>query len=159
MGRPLAVIILLSVLVSSWLSHGQDIIQSRGVDPTVQYESLKRFGAWDDRNYNLRRADLDLLAPDEEELVNPIPAFFRVLLRKNWQTLPRKGPAQYPRNALQIFFQKFGGYLINGKIYSKVKLQNGQYIVLMENAATKDDKSQVPDHASPGEELSQDVHP
>ncbi|MEM8931662.1 MAG: hypothetical protein AAGE94_10820, partial [Acidobacteriota bacterium] len=39
------------------------IQQARGVDATLDYASLYRFGPWDDRNYQLTAEDLELLAP------------------------------------------------------------------------------------------------
>jgi hypothetical protein len=115
--------------------NGQEIIQSRGVDSQVRYQDLTRFGPWDDRNYQLTRADLDLLAPNEEELMDPIPAFFRIILRRNNPGLLREGPAQYPRSALQIFMQQYGGYLVNNRIYSRVQLEEGRYRVLEQEDA------------------------
>ena len=109
---------------------GQEVTQSKGVDSTVVYDSLKKVGPWDDRNYQLTAADLKLLATNEEELRDPIPAFFRVLLRKNNPKLPKTGSAQYPRSALQIFLKNYGGYLVKDKIYTKVKLENGRYVVI-----------------------------
>ncbi len=79
------------------------ILQSRGVDQRVDYASLTNFGPWDDRNYALTAEDLEYLAPDEDKLHVPIPAFFRVELRKEMPHLRRSGPAQYPRAALQLF--------------------------------------------------------
>lgn len=117
--------------------NGQEVIQSRGVDPQVRYQDLTRFGPWDDRNYQLTRADLDLLAPNEEELMDPIPVFFRVLLRKNNPRLLREGTAQYPRSALQIFQQEYGGYLVNNRMYSRVQLEDGRYKVLEQEAEVR----------------------
>ncbi len=92
------------------------IVQSRGVDSGVDYASLTKFGRWDDRNYQLTRADLALLAKNEAELFPGIPAFFRVELRKEWPHLMRTGPAQYPRAARQLFFIRHGGIMRNGRI-------------------------------------------
>lgn len=107
--------------------------QSRGVDPEVDYGSLKKYGPWDDRNYELTRSDLAYLAPNEEELMIPIPAFFRVLLRKNHPQLPRKGPSQYPRSALQIFLEGHKGYLLDGQIYHGVRVEDDRYVVIEED--------------------------
>ncbi len=86
-----------------------EIAQSRGVDPRVDYASLTRFGPWDDRNYKLTLEDLEYLAPNEHELHDPIPAFFRVELRKEMPNLRRSGPGQYPRSAVPLFVQRYGG--------------------------------------------------
>ena len=123
---------LISLAVLALPVQSQEVVQSRGVDPEVDYESLKKFGPWDDRNYQLTAADLDVLAPNEEELKDPIPAFFRVEMRRNNPTFPREGPAQYPRSALQNFLQKYNGYLINCKIYQGVKVDQGRYVVVEE---------------------------
>ncbi len=123
---------LCSLFVPSWPVFAQEVIQSRGVDQQVDYESLKRFGPWLDQNYQLTRADLELLAPNEEELKDPIPAFFRVELRRQNPTLPKEGPAQYPRSALQEYLMNYKGYLINEKIYQKGTMDHGQFVVVEE---------------------------
>ena len=97
-------------------AYAQDIQQSRGLDPRVDYPSLARFGPWDDRNYNLSAEDLELLAPNEEELFPGIPLFFRVELRKEWPRMQRTGPAQYPRAANKLFEIRYGGFMRNGVI-------------------------------------------
>jgi hypothetical protein len=111
----------------------QVVIQDRGGDATVDYESLKAFGPWDDRNYQLTRADLALLSPEEDRLRVPIPVFFRVLLRRNIPDLPTEGPAQYPRSALQIFLRQCGGYLVNRMLYTQVSVVDGRFVVTEEN--------------------------
>ncbi len=111
----------------------QEVRQARGVDPQVRYDSLQAIGPWDDRNYLLTAADLAVLAPNEAELVGPLPAFFRVLLRRSNPEMAREGAAQYPRSALQVFFQQCGGYLVDGKLYRNVRLEGGRYHVVLEN--------------------------
>ncbi|MBL7827229.1 MAG: HYR domain-containing protein [Saprospiraceae bacterium] len=106
-------------------ASAQVISQRKGVDQSIQYETVKRFGPWDDRNYQLTAADLQLLAPNENELSDPIPAFFRVELRKRNPNLPRTGEAQYPRSALQLYIHEHGGYLYNNKMYNKLEMENG----------------------------------
>ncbi|HEX9733784.1 MAG TPA: choice-of-anchor J domain-containing protein [Thermoanaerobaculia bacterium] len=109
----------------------QQVVQSRGVDARVDYAALTRLGPWDDRNYRLTRDDLALLAPDEAAQTDPIPAFFRVELRRSWPTLRRRGPAQYPRSALQIFRQLYTGYLVAGKHYRRARREDGRFRVLV----------------------------
>ncbi|NNF66894.1 MAG: hypothetical protein HKM98_05245, partial [Gammaproteobacteria bacterium] len=92
------------------------VMQSRGVDQSVRYADLTKFGPWDDRNYQLTAPDLQLLAKNEEQLHAQIPAFFRVELRKEWPHLKRTGAAQYPRAARQLFEIRYGGFMRNGKI-------------------------------------------
>ena len=104
----------------------------RGVDSRVDYASLLRFGPWDDRNYRLTLEDLALLAPNEAELSEPIPAFYRVALRRARPDLPRTGPAQYPRSALPVFRQKYHGYLVNGRYYRKTRWIDGRFYLELE---------------------------
>ena len=106
---------------------------ARGVDRRVDYASLLRLGPWDDRNYALTAEDLRALAPNESDLSDPIPAFFRVRMRQAWPTLPRSGPAQYPRHALPTFRQMFGGYLVDGKIYRELRRVGDRLAVVLEN--------------------------
>ena len=62
------------MFTTSFLS-AQIIENSRGVDDRINYESLKEFGPWDDRNYVLTLEDLDWLSANENELTDPVPAF------------------------------------------------------------------------------------
>ena len=55
---------------------------SRGKDLSVDYEELRTIGPWDDRNYALTADDIALLALNEAQIREPIPAFYRVHLRK-----------------------------------------------------------------------------
>ena len=80
-------------------------------------------------NYRLTLADLELLAPNEAELRALVPAFFRVAMRRAIPEMSRTGPSQYPRSALQIFRQLYGGYLIAGKVYSRAEFRDGRYHV------------------------------
>lgn len=107
----------------------QTIDPARGKDPRVDYAALTRFSPWDDRNYNLTAEDLALLAPDEDEQLDPIPAFYRVLLRRELPQLRRRGPAQYPRSALNRFRLRFTGYLVDGTYYTGVERRDGRYHV------------------------------
>ncbi|HET9768336.1 MAG TPA: sialidase family protein, partial [Thermoanaerobaculia bacterium] len=111
-------------------AHAQPIDSRRGADSRVDYAALTRLGPWDDRNYKLTKEDLDLLAPNEAELLEPIPVFFRVALRKAHPDLPKSGPAQYPLSALQIFLQTYGGYMVDGKLSTRVEYREGRFVVL-----------------------------
>jgi hypothetical protein len=111
----------------------QPIRQDKGVDARVDYAALTRIGPWDDRNYALTREDLALLAPNEHEQRDPVPAFFRVAMRKANPKLRREGTAQYPRSALQIFQLKYGGYLIDGKLYRGATYRDGAFQVAQED--------------------------
>jgi hypothetical protein len=117
-------------------SSAQSVDNRRGVDPDVDYTQLVKYGPWDDRNYQLRKGDLVWFAPNEEELRDPVPAFFRVVLRRGHPDMLRSGPAQYPRSALQIFLQEHGGYLISGKLYRNVIAKDGRFIVVQERGIT-----------------------
>jgi hypothetical protein len=116
---------------------------ARGADRRVDYAALLAFGPWDDRNYGLTRKDLAALAPNEAELRVPIPAFFRVRMRQAWPELQRTGPAQYPRHAPEIFRAMFGGFLIDGRIYPRVRRTPRGYAVLLEDGVAPG--SEVPD--------------
>ena len=113
----------------------QTVDPSRGTDSRVDYPSLTRLGPWDDRNYQLSQRDLGLLADNEAEMTDPIPAFFRVELRRTWPELRRSGPAQYPRSALQIFRQLHTGYLVDGKFYRRAERVDGRFVVRPTRAA------------------------
>jgi PKD repeat protein len=109
------------------------IVQSRGVDQSVNYGQLKKYGPWDDRNYRLTRKDLDYLSPNESDAIVPIPAFYRVEMRKANPNLPKTGPAQYPRVALNGFLEKYEGIEINGRHYRALRHKGGEdYEVLFE---------------------------
>ncbi|MDX1999222.1 MAG: sialidase family protein [Thermoanaerobaculia bacterium] len=127
-------LLLLSLLVagSALPSSAQKIEPARGADPRVDYAALTAIGPWDDRNYKLTQADLALLAPNEAELRDPVPAFFRVQLRRENKDMLRTGPAQYPRSALQIFELMYGGYLVDGKLYKKITYADGRFQVVQD---------------------------
>src|SRR5690606_39820032 len=69
---------------------------------------------------------------------DPVPAFFRVELRRANPGLRTSGPAQYPRSALQRFLIKHHGYLINGRLYHDLKLDaEGNYEVILKDGVTE----------------------
>lgn len=108
---------------------------ARGADPKVDYASLLRYGPWDDRNYALTADDLTLLAPNEAELDDLTPAFFRVGMRRHWTSLPRSGPAQYPLHAYPIFLSMFGGFEVDGEFYRKVRRVGDRLLLVLEPEA------------------------
>lgn len=118
-----------ALLIVSASAQAQVVTQARGVDSRVDYAKLTEIGPWDDRNYQLTQADLALLAPNERELRDPIPAFYRVLVRKHAPDLPTTGPAQYPRSALNVFRMMYGGYLVDGKLYRGATVIDGRFLV------------------------------
>lgn len=112
-------LLLLALGVQS--AQAQNIVQSRGADPDVNYAALTQYGPWDDRNYGLVEADLAYLSDDEARLPDPIPAFFRVELRKEFPHLRRSGPAQYPRAAVPLFYKRYGGLIQDGEFVDTSK--------------------------------------
>ncbi len=130
--RRLVSVLLVCLPISA--ASAQTIVQSRGVDARVDYASLNRFGPWDDRNYALTQEDLELLAANEAELENLIPAFYRVEMRQRLG-LPRTGPVQYPLSDLPAFFLNHGGYLVDGRLYRAARrLEDGRFEVLFEES-------------------------
>ena len=116
----------------------QRIDASRGVDSAVDYRALARIGPWDDRNYQLTSADIELLSADELSARDPIPAFFRIELRRSNPGMLTQGPAQYPRSALQRFERKYYGYLINGRIYRELEVaEDGSFEVVLEGGKSE----------------------
>jgi hypothetical protein len=131
--RRLVPLLALVALLLPSPAAAQQIDSTRGVDPRVDYRDLARFGPWDDRNYRLTKEDLALLAPNEASLMDPIPAFFRVELRKQNPGMARSGEAQYPRSALQIFEMRYSGYLVDGKTYKGLEVRDGRFRVLTQD--------------------------
>ena len=99
------------------LTHSHTVDPNRGVDASVNYQSLQGYAPWDDRNYLLTSSDLALLAPNESELISPVPVFFRVMYRQENPQMDRTGPVQYPRALLNYYRMRFSGYLIDGEIF------------------------------------------
>lgn len=90
------------------------IDQARGADQSVDYASLRKFGPWDDRNYDLTASDLALL-PANDRYVYNVPAFFKVLKRKEYAAEGRPLLDElYPREIDKEFATRFGGLLQNG---------------------------------------------
>ena len=108
--------------------------QSRGVDSAVDYPQLREYGPWDDRNYDLTVEDLQYLAPDEASIDDPIPAFYRVLLRKHHPHMSRKPGEKYPRSAVNTYRQRYGGYLVNGEFYRGVEYVDDEFRFVADSA-------------------------
>lgn len=130
LGQQRAAVWLLPALLSVFAAGGHasderpdpirfSIDRTKGADTRVNYRALP--GPWDDRNYALTEKDLELLSPDERAVQDPIPAFYRVQLRRALPDLPRTGSAQYPRSALETFLGEHGGYRIDGRTYRNVR--------------------------------------
>lgn len=119
MRNSILTIVYLIVFMISGSIHAQTIDQTRGLDQSLDYRGLTQFGPWDDRNYKITRQDLDLLSSDEHLLTDPIPAFFRIELRKEFPHLRRSGPAQYPRAAVPLFYKRYGGLIWDNKLVGK----------------------------------------
>lgn len=120
-------------------ASAQPVDKGLGVDPRVDYPSFTQIGPWDDRNYLVTKEELELLAPNERELKDPIPVFFRIEMRKVNPGMPRTGVPQYPRSALQIFEQKYGGYLINKRLYKGATYRDGRFEVLQQKGMTQEE--------------------
>jgi PKD repeat protein len=116
--------------------------RSRGVDRSVDYAALTQFGPWDDRNYALTARDLAFLSPNERDATDPIPAFYRVEMRKANPKLPTEGQAQYPRSALNGYLAKYGGYQVDGVVHTRIRANDGTFQI-MRSAGTATDASGV----------------
>ncbi|MDX2429238.1 MAG: proprotein convertase P-domain-containing protein [Xanthomonadales bacterium] len=112
------------VLIISSSTQAQTIVQTKGLDQNLDYRGLTRFGPWDDRNYKVTRQDVDLLSGEEHLLTDPIPAFFRIELRKQFPNLRRSGLAQYPRAAVPLFYKRYGGLIWDNKLVGKASKEN-----------------------------------
>jgi len=132
--RSFSQLVVFAALASMPALAGAQIIDpALGIDPRVPYASLTRFGPWDDRNYLLTAEDLELLAPNEAEISEAIPVFYRVALRRANPELQRSGPAQYPRSALPRFLILYGGYLYNGKLYRNIEKHGGHFVLVLDD--------------------------
>jgi len=122
--------------------------RERGADKSVDYTRLMNHGPWDDRNYQLTARDIALLSKDDTKLDDPIPAFFRVELRKKI-----KGPiVHYPMSALNIYLQKYGGYRIDGKTHRRIRALGGnRFQVLTNDEDTHPEARNVPLKYASGE--------
>ncbi|MBL8299458.1 MAG: PKD domain-containing protein [Rhodanobacteraceae bacterium] len=98
---------------------------TKGVDKRVDYAALQALGPWDDRNYALTAEDLALLSKSEADTIIAIPVFYRVEMRKANKDLPKFGPVQYPRSALNGYLAKYQGYRINGVTYTAITADTG----------------------------------
>ncbi len=137
--------LIASLAVLPFAAFAQQVDQLRGADQDVDYARLTEFGPWDDRNYALTAKDLALLSANEAEQSEGIPAFYRVILRKEYPSLLREGPVQYPRSALPWFLVKHNGFLVNGKFYRATQREaNGRWHVLTDAPhAVLDDEGNV----------------
>ncbi len=111
------------------LDRSVAVHQTRGVDPDVDYAALALLGPWDDRNYLLTRQDLRLLPPGEARIREPLPAYFRVALRRARPALARISGSRYPLHALNVFLQTEGGDLVDGRLYERVSWRDGRFFV------------------------------
>ncbi len=129
MSKNLLLLLLLFLAPYGGGLFAQPVDQSRGVDPSVDYESLKLIGPWDDRNYGLRANELRVLSANESEQRTPVPAFYRVELRLRYPDLPTSGEHQYPRSTLPRFRVEYGGVLINGHLYRSTSKSDAGFAV------------------------------
>ncbi|MBL8297748.1 MAG: exo-alpha-sialidase, partial [Rhodanobacteraceae bacterium] len=127
------------------------VSQTRGADAKVDYAALTRHGPWDDRNYALTAADVALLGADDTKLSEPIPAFFRVLLRKEMakdNAASARGTSfLYPRSGLNRFLQAYGGYQINGVTYTSIRAAGeGRYEILTGDKDAESRAQELPNY-------------
>ncbi len=129
-------LLLLLIFAFVFNAQAQPIDNARGVDARVDYQALANIGAWDDRNYLLTQEDLALLSDTEAQQFTPVPAFYRVMLRRNYPDLPRTGPAQYPLSAYNYFLLRYAGFLIDGRIYTGLRRVDDRFEVLLQDGLT-----------------------
>jgi hypothetical protein len=108
--------LLLSASGMAWSDANPDFQpdNSKGVDQTLDYTALLKFGPWDDRNYQVRKQDLSIL-PADDRFLPGVPAFFKILKRK--EMIAQGYPLQddlYPREANKEFQYRFGGLIQDG---------------------------------------------
>lgn len=89
-----------------------------GVDSSVDYQALVKFGPWDDRNYQLRSADLAVL-PANDEYRPGVPAFFKIQTRRLYQSQGTPLAEHYPRELDKAFLIEFGGLTQGGILHRK----------------------------------------
>lgn len=94
------------------------IVQAKGVDQSVDYASLRRFGPWDDRNYQLTQADIALL-PENDEYRYGVPAFFKIERRKEGIAEGFPIGEHYPRELDKDFLIRYGGLLQDGVLHRR----------------------------------------
>jgi len=114
--------------------NSQEINNNYGVDDRLDYQTLTAFGPWDDRNYDLTLDDLTYLSDEESELKEMVPAFYRVLFRKKYPNSKKTGPGQYPRRFFNDYKMRYGGYLIDGELYTSVTYDQGSRIFKVETS-------------------------
>lgn len=123
--------VLLLVLLGAWGGSAWSAADPKfvpnnalGVDPTLDYSTLSKYGPWDDRNYQLSRADLAIL-PGNDRYVPGVPAFFKVQKRMEMQAqgFPLKDDL-YPRELDKEFQYRYGG-LLQGGVHHLTK--RGEY--------------------------------
>jgi hypothetical protein len=119
------------VSVAALTAQAYEIVQQKGVDQSVDYKNLEKYGAWDDRNYELTKEDVELLEEafaKGNEPAGPLPAWFRVKVRRE-AGIPPDRRVEY-RNLLNIFLQQEGGWRLDNKYYKGTKLEGGRYKVI-----------------------------
>lgn len=131
----------LIMLLNFGLVQSQIIDNNKGIDQRLDYKSLKDFGPWDDRNYDLVLEDITWLSENESELKVMVPAFYRIMYRKQFPNMRQTGKIQYPRSLWNYFKLRYAGFLIDGKIYDAVKWdqQRKHYQVIEEQGTVPGD--------------------
>jgi len=115
-------LLLCSVLlpVAAQESKPDDVVvdQARGVDQRVDYAALKNLGPWDDRNYQMRKEDVEVI-PANDRYVPGVPAFFKAQKRKEMAAQGFPLYEHYPREFDKDFQFRYGGLMRNGVIQPK----------------------------------------
>lgn len=135
---------LVGLLVAASVQANQSISvqvdQARGVDSAVDYAALQAHGPWDDRNYALRAIDVALLPASDRQHLEPIPAWFRIELRRRWQLQLEVDGQHYPKRALNQFLLEARGFLIDGRYHREVRrLADGRFDVFERQAGRADE--------------------
>ncbi|MBI2398557.1 MAG: DUF11 domain-containing protein [Xanthomonadales bacterium] len=110
--------VLLPVAAQDTNQDNVVIEQARGVDQRVDYASLVKLGPWDDRNYQMRKEDVDVI-PANDRYVPGVPAFFKAQKRKEMAAQGFPLYEHYPRELNKDFQYRFGGLMRNGVIQPK----------------------------------------
>lgn len=96
----------------------------KGVDAEVDYASLVKYGPWDDRNYQLRKADLAVL-PANDRYHPGVPAFFKIQKRR--ESIAQGFPLEfeiYPREIDKEFQYRMGGFIQDGVHFYTERAKN-----------------------------------
>ncbi len=118
-GRSLKSMVLAIVLISGTTFAADPEYtpnNALGVDPRVDYTALLKQGPWDDQNYQLRLEDLAVL-PENDVYRPGVPAFFKILKRREMAAEGFPLGEFYPREVNKEFQMRFGGLTQGGVLH------------------------------------------